>query len=394
MAVFAVSIDCAFVLSFLLVSTPVYALSLLFRRTTGCASDIYCSPQAGAQWIEDGVTTYKATWNTDNPTLKAAPNLIIELVDVAQPQSHLEQLVLPNNNGYAPFKLTDLDFGGANTNDNYRTKQVLIRIYAQGAAPGSLPLGPAFTIVQPGIHGQLPPKPTLPSSADSTATVTATATNVIQENTPSLSSHAILGISVAAGILGAALIALLLFFFIRRTKQRRKHISHPVNTPSLDPKQQGYQGLQTPDLTSMQAREFSVDSVVPLAPGMAPFQSATIHSTGVDSTSSLPLSTDEAIKIAATYRQLMRKPSWTDGKLLRPEDEEEVDSSIMSGIPPAHSPSSLSREAVATQLISRELADEGRNLSLVKRGSGVAVHAAVINNEETGIQLRHLRDPT
>jgi len=310
------------------------ASAILVRRQSTCYEDIYCSPLAGDVWLMNG-TTYMATWNTQNPSFSAAAGqLIIKLVDVSQPTGYLELKQSANSIGYAPFTLSDLDFGGPNSSNNYKMKPVFLSIYPDGSSNQTI--GPIFTIIQPGANGELPDlsKP-IPIPA-STVTVSNPATGV-----PALGSGKKL--STAATVLiavGAAVAAALAAVFVMMLRKRN-------NGPTVA---EGFALKKAP----------SLDSTAPLA---APRPISDPDNSSLNSHSLSPaataISTNEAIMIAQTYRQLMRKPSW--------------------------SKSDSANASRAQEIIAQELREEGHDLHDVRRGSAVQVS----NLEEPGESVAH-----
>jgi len=310
--------------------------AILIRRQAGCSSGIYCSPQASDVWLMNG-TTYLATWNTANPIFTAASaQIIIKLIDVAQPTGYLDLKQSADSLGYAPFVLSDLDFGGPNDSSNYKVKQVRLSIYPDGSP--NQPLGPIFTIIQPGKNGELPdlskPIPTSTVTVQSPATDTPTASDERK-----LATSAIVLIA-----LGSAMALSLMGILIMVVRRRRV-------APSVA---EGFSLKKTR----------SLDSTAPLAaprPISDPDGSSINSSHNIQSAATA-ISANEAMMIAQTYRQLMRKPSWSKADASGAE---------------------MSR---AQEIIAQELREEGHDLHDVRRGSAVQVS----NLEgETGESAQH-----
>jgi len=307
------------------------ASAILVRRQSTCYEDIYCSPVASDVWLTNG-TTYLAYWNTQNPAFTAAAGqILIKLVDVSQPTGYLELKQSANSIGYAPFTLSDLDFGGPNSSNNYKAKQVFLSIYPDGSS--NTTIGPIFTIIQPGANGALPDL-SKPIPIPATVTVDNPATGVpAYAGGKRLSTTATVLIAV-----GAAVAAALAAIFVMMLRKRN-------NVPQVA---EGFALKKTK----------SLDSTAPLA---APRPISDPDNSSLNSHSISPsataISTNEAIMIAQTYRQLMRKPSWSKDS------------------------ANASR---AQEIIAQELREEGHDLHDVRRGSAVQV-----GNLEPGESVAH-----
>jgi len=308
-----------------------FASAILVRRQAGCTNAIYCSPQAGDVWLMNG-TAYMATWNTANPIFASASGqIIVKLIDIAQPTGYLEIRQATDSQGYAPFVLTDLDFGGPNDSDNYKVKQVRLSIYPDGSP--NQPLGPIFTIIQPGKHGAFPdmskPIPTSTVTIHSSATDTPVAGQVKKLSTSTI-------ILIAVGSAFALTLLAILIMIMRR--RRRK-------TPPM-----------VVDEFTNNKKNRSLDSTTPLAaprpisdPDASSINSS--HNLSHTTTAATAISTNEAMMIAQKYRQLMRKPSWSKA------ESTEVERSR------------------AQEIIAQELREEGHDLHNVRRGSAVQVNS-------------------
>lgn len=158
-----------------------------------------------------------------------------------------------------------------------------------------------------------------------------------------LPQHLVLIVSLSATFI--FLFALCVGFAIRRYKKNSSILS--------ETRAAGFSAGKNP-------RHFLNGSLDSNAPLTAPIRqvdgdtvSASSHHFPLTATPS-GLSANEALMIANTYRQIMRKPSWGS----KPDEDEDD-----------------SREIQASELIAKELAQEGRDIQVVKRGSGVKVEA-------------------
>ncbi|RKP15192.1 hypothetical protein BJ684DRAFT_14535 [Piptocephalis cylindrospora] len=362
----------------------------LVRRAAGCLNDIYCSPRANETWLQDG-TSHQATWNTERPAFVAAGRLVIYLTEFDNPTSHVDLFNVNNNIGYVSITPKDLYFGGPNSNTNWKSKAFRLYIGIEGESGFAGPYGPRRKerrviqliipsySVEAGINGSLPVLATAVVTTEvGEATGTPKDDPKEKDDSGGLSTAAAVIIGVAAFLVLAATLALLLVWRARR-KRNGAAMGKPGGTDHskatliggasgkmIDGDEKGREGVSgEEDRMGNLARNSGSSTMSPSPPptgGEASSTGGAGH-----------LSQNDAMLIAATYRQLMRKPSW------KVEDDEDW---VGSG-PPGSTTESTEpvngdeeerrRREVSERLMREELAQDGHGLQEVRAGNVVHV---------------------
>ncbi|KAI9225177.1 MAG: hypothetical protein DHS80DRAFT_33965 [Piptocephalis tieghemiana] len=367
----------------------------LVRRATGCFRDIYCSPGANETWLQDG-TSHQATWNTERQEFIAAGRLVIYLTEYDNPTSHVDLFNVNNNIGYVSITPKDLYFGGPNSNTNWRSKSFRLYIGVEGESGFNGPYGPVFYMIQAGINGSLPVLATAVVTEVNGATGTAKdgENHGKSSGSSGLSTAAAVIIGVAGFLVLAAALALLLVWRARRKRNNLAAGTALAKPGGTDHSKATLIGTAAtaaatkglgPDSTKnslspndgerggVEGEEGLIGSSSARNSGSTTASPGEVGSTG----GAGHLSQNDAMLIAATYRQLMRKPSW------KVEDDEDWSGSTGPGSTPGSATESTEgpngeeeerrRREVSERLMREELAQEGHGLQEVRAGNVVHV---------------------
>ncbi|KAI9595661.1 hypothetical protein BDF19DRAFT_422533 [Syncephalis fuscata] len=334
------------------IQTPTMQSNNLIRRAgvigpadrTNCLSDIYCLPQANAVI---NTTNFVLQWNPYANKISTAGQVDIYLTSASDPYNNprfiSNQQSSPGSMGQIEVTVKPEYFSTKPQPGQTTTEMMYLWILPAREKPDAsqkaLPITLALT---------LPPTPT--TSSTSTISVSApTGTDQSKaKHSAGLSTGAIIGISVGGGVLLLIIIAGLIIWGIYRRRSAAAAAAKAKANRSGAPDSSAVVEANAAGGAAAVAAGSSDTLNAPASPGN--------------------LSAGDAILIAETYRQLMRKPSWKIAAGEGVEEEEEEDDDDGEALDPM-----LNRRKTGARVLMEELANEGHGLQNVTAGTAICI---------------------
>lgn len=339
-------------------------------------SGLYCSPRPDENWHIN--KPHVVRWNPLYPSLVGGGTLSVSLFLSDNPREPVFiRTSVPNMDGNFPITITKEELykfdptPNFSSNGTYLPKKAWFTIIPSSNSGTLMDPRSVINLIDPDAYSYVKPTPTeIPSASSSSSTSSSTLkeseTSYIP--TPELSDHPQgLGMNVREefpiyGIIllvftSLAIIALFLFLLLFWRRRRREKMGHharqaPIEKDILD--------SSTPDLGSAQ-RLNSVSSTGFLASG-----SRISALTGDSVTSPLPrktnLSANDAIMLSETFRDLLRKPSWSEDNAAT--SQMMMDTELILEPDPSHSIIRLEEELALDGVGLHEL-ESKRNLTII-----------------------------
>ncbi|RKP26144.1 hypothetical protein SYNPS1DRAFT_28151 [Syncephalis pseudoplumigaleata] len=314
--------------------------------TASCYASVYCAPAPNATISESSFTV---RWNTYENKISTVGSVDIFLSPRSNPYDrptlvmHLDSP--PGSLGQVDIPIKPEYFSTKGQPNQTITEPMYLWILPTREKPSSGQVALPITL-QMTVPAKSSPSPS-PSVVVKDSPTTALKAN---GHDSALSTAAIIGISVGGALLLAAIIGgLFIWGVYKRRSAATAAAKHPDNRDSATNDnavaEAGAAGASAAGVAG------SSDTLnAPVSPGN--------------------LSAGDAILIAATYRQLMRKPSWkvSSGDGVDEEEEEDEEDEDGGALGPM-----LHRRKTGARVLMEELADEGHGLHNVNAGTAVCI---------------------
>ncbi|RKP09686.1 hypothetical protein THASP1DRAFT_22497 [Thamnocephalis sphaerospora] len=316
--------------------------AMLVRRQTSapifdpnqCTSGIYCNPKGGETF---NASDFAVHWNPTQTLFAANTRVSVFLVSSYQSDNIVyKQEYIPSASGNIRVQITP-KFFSTGTPGKPVSEKFRLWILPGGDTPLTMTNYANIEITLAAV---------LPSASSATPTSTSSsgdasalppAGDAKSAESGGLGVPATVGIGVGAAVVLAALVAGIL---LMRARKRRQ-------------------------LTAAKAEAAAAAATdAPPSPGSLDAPGSALS--GGRASGNANLSAGDAILIAATYRQLMRKPSWKAGDM--PDDDDDDDDDEDSSLDPV-----LKRQEMGARVLMESLADEGHGLRNVASGTAIRV---------------------
>ncbi|KXN68970.1 hypothetical protein CONCODRAFT_86198 [Conidiobolus coronatus NRRL 28638] len=282
----------------------------------GCGDQLYCSPLAGDVWRLG--SKHLIIWYNLFPELVVSDQVDVRVYLSENPrESIIERLNIQNKGGKLSVDIDKNEFYKFDKNAkvdsgyNYILKQAYYVVTPAGSMNQNPRQSPYFSIVDTDPPGLPTPTPTSTPTPTQTPTETATQTPspspTPEPNTTSLPAYSI-ALIVIASLTGLVTVATIIYVLLSKRNEARNDdsgVAGAAVAPTQLEKGDGAGGTVTLDNNP--------DSSVKPVPAMvmSSRDSAQTQNSTTPLAPNTNLSSTDAQMLSETFRNMMRKPSWT-----------------------------------------------------------------------------------